>query len=378
MAIDFTKIPSPCYVIDQSLLERNLETLSRIKQETEITLLMALKGFAVWKTFYLFKQIINGVAVSSLNELRLAEKYLSDNLFAYAPAYLPEEFNEIARASKHLTFNSLNELQYYYSKAKTQNHRVSVGLRINPLYSDVTTALYNPADAESRLGIPPENFPEKLPDGIEGLHTHTLCESSAKAFKNLLEAVEKNFGKFFSEIKWLNLGGGHLITRKEYDVELFIKTIKNFKTKYPNLEIIIEPSAAFVWEAGYLVSTVLDVVKNGGIKTAILNVSFTAHMPDCLEMPYQPKILSATETGKYTYRMGGNSCLAGDFIDNWSFDSPLQCGDRIVFNDMIHYTMVKTSFFNGIKHPSIGMWTKDDEFQLFKKFDYNDYKNKLG
>jgi len=277
-----------------------------------------------------------------------------------------------------LVFNSINQYHEYYQQGKLLNSGISFGLRINPGYSDVKTAPYNPADSTSRLGITPENFPEKLPEGIEGLHAHTLCESSAEALKRLLESIEKHFGIFLPEIKWLNLGGGHLMTKKGYDINLLIETLNTFKEKYPHLKIILEPSAAFVWETGYLVSTVLDIVKNGNVSTAILDVSFTAHMPDCLEMPYQPKILSESENGKFFYRIGGNSCLAGDFIGNWSFDKPLETGNQIIFSDMIHYTMVKTSFFNGIKHPSIGIWSKENKFILFKEFGYDDYKNKLG
>ena len=378
MAIDFTKIPSPCFVLDKSLLEKNIETLRRVKKVTGITFLMALKGFATRQVFPFIKNTADGAAVSSLNELKLAHDFLSDNLHAYAPVYLPDEFDEIAQKSRHITFNSLSQFEQYTEKAKQINPLISIGLRINPLYSDVETALYNPASSTSRLGITPENCPDKLPKDIEGLHVHTLCESSAKALEKLLEAIEKHFGKFLPEIKWLNLGGGHLITQKDYDIPLLVKTINKFKANYPNLEIILEPSAAFVWETGYLVATILDIVENGNVSTAILDVSFTAHMPDCLEMPYKPKILSASENGKFIYRMGGNSCLAGDFIGNWLFDKPLKTGNRIVFNDMIHYTTVKTSFFNGVKHPSIGMWTPDNQFVLFKKFGYKDYKNRLS
>ncbi|MCD6367198.1 MAG: carboxynorspermidine decarboxylase [Bacteroidales bacterium] len=378
MAIDFTKIPSPCFVLDKSLLEKNIETLRRVKKVTGITFLMALKGFATRQVFPFIKNTADGAAVSSLNELKLAHDFLSDNLHAYAPVYLPDEFDEIAQKSQHITFNSLSQFEQYTEKAKQINPLISIGLRINPLYSDVETALYNPASSTSRLGITPENCPDKLPKDIEGLHVHTLCESSAKALEKLLEAIEKHFGKFLPEIKWLNLGGGHLMTQKDYDIPLLVKTINKFKANYPNLEIILEPSAAFVWETGYLVATILDIVENGNVSTAILDVSFTAHMPDCLEMPYKPKILSASENGKFIYRMGGNSCLAGDFIGNWLFDKPLKTGNRIVFNDMIHYTTVKTSFFNGVKHPSIGMWTPDNQFVLFKKFGYKDYKNRLS
>ncbi len=378
MAIDFRQIPSPCFVLDQSLLENNLNIIQSVKEKTGVLIFMALKGFGMWKAFHLFKGTIDGAAVSSLNELKLAKDYLSGNLSSYAPVYLPDEFEEIAKTSTHLVFNSINQYHKHYQQGKLLNPGISFGLRINPGYSDVKTALYNPANSTSRLGITPENFPEKLPESIEGLHVHTLCESSAEALKRLLKAIEKHFGKFLPEIKWLNLGGGHLMTKKNYDINLLIETLNTFKEKYPHLKIILEPSAAFVWETGYLVSTVLDIVKNGNVSTAILDVSFTAHMPDCLEMPYQPKILSESENGKFLYRMGGNSCLAGDFIGNWSFDKPLKPGNQIIFSDMIHYTMVKTSFFNGVHHPSIGLWTHENKFITFKEFGYDDYKNRLS
>jgi carboxynorspermidine decarboxylase len=280
--------------------------------------------------------------------------------------------------SSHITFNSLAQFEKFYSK--TQFYNISCGLRINPEYSDVETDLYNPCSPGSRLGIIAENLGKALPEGVEGLHFHTLCESNSFDLEKTLLAVEKKFGHLFNQIKWLNMGGGHLMTRVGYNTDHLIQVLKAFKGKYPHLQLILEPGSAFAWRTGFLVSTVQDIVENKGIKTAMLDVSFSCHMPDCLEMPYKPAILGATDAvpGKPTYRMGGNSCLAGDFFGDWSFDKPLQVGDRIVFEDMIHYTMVKTTMFNGVTHPSIGIWTKNNEFKLVKEFGYEDYKGRMS
>jgi carboxynorspermidine decarboxylase len=251
---------------------------------------------------------------------------------------------------------------------------------VNPEYSEVETALYNPCSPGSRLGILADKLGDALPEGIEGLHFHALCESNPDELRKVLDSFESLFGKYLSQVKWVNFGGGHLMTREGYDTELLITTIQDFKTRYPHLQVILEPGSAFAWDTGFLVSTVEDLVENGVVMTAILNVSFTAHMPDCLEMPYKPVILGASDEviGKPTYRMGGNSCLAGDYMGNWSFDQPLKVGDRVVFTDMIHYTMVKTCTFNGVKHPSIGVWKDQTGFTLLREFGYEDYKNRLS
>jgi carboxynorspermidine decarboxylase len=381
MDIPFDTLPSPCYIIDKSRLLHNLSVIDTVRRESGVSILMALKGFASWQAFSLIKPHCDGGAVSSENETLLAHQYLSKHLHAYAPAYLPEEFETIATLSSHLTFNSISQYEQWHQKAKQYNSQISLGLRVNPEYSDVETALYNPANPLSRLGITEKYFPQKLPPDIEGLHIHTLCESTATAFEKLLENTEKKFGQFFQSLKWINFGGGHLMTHRDYDTPLLIRLLNDFRLRYPHLEVILEPSAAFVWQVGFLVSKVLDIVENETIKTAILNVSFTAHMPDTLEMPYQPKVLGADngDTKKYSYRLGGNSCLAGDFIGNWSFDTPLSIGDTIVFDDMIHYTTVKTTFFNGVKHPYIGLWDNDLEKLIkYKEFSFDDFKNRLG
>jgi carboxynorspermidine decarboxylase len=261
-----------------------------------------------------------------------------------------------------------------------QEKKVSLGLRVNPEFSEVETELYNPCAPGSRLGMIAAQLPDRLPEAIEGLHFHTLCESKSFDLEKTLKAFEDKFGRYFNQIKWVNMGGGHLMTHKDYMIDHLVDLLIDFRTR-TGLEVILEPGSAFAWETGYLVSTVLDVVENHGIKTAMLDVSFAAHMPDCLEMPYKPRIIGShyePVQGKATYRMGGNSCLSGDYVGYWSFDKELKAGDRIVFDDMIHYTMVKTTFFNGVQHPSIGKWNERDGFQLLRSFGYEDYKSKLS
>jgi len=373
------KIPSPCYVIDEILLRKNLEIIQNVAKEAKLEIIIAYKAFALWKVFPILKEYINGAAASSVYEARLAFEEMYCKAHTYAPVYSPNSFNEILKYSKYITFNSINQFNFFIPYIQKSGKKVSLGLRINPEYSAVKTGLYNPCSLGSRLGIISENMPDKLPSEIEGLHIHNLCESDSYALERTMDAVEKKFGEYLKKLKWINFGGGHLITKNDYDIEHLISILKSFKKKY-NLEIILEPGAAFVWETGYLVSTVFDIIENKNIKTAILDISFTAHMPDCLEMPYKPNIIGAIDevSRKPTYRFGGNSCLAGDFVGNWSFNHELKIGEKIIFKDMIHYTMVKTTMFNGVNHPSIGIWTKDNRFELFRKFDYKDYKNRLS
>ena len=377
--INFKLVPSPCYIVDEEKLRKNLTLIRKICIEADVEFILAFKGFASWKLFPVIKEYIKNTSASSLYEAKLAIEEMGTRAHTYAPAYRMDEFEEIIRYSSHISFNSLSQYNRFYPVIKRSGENISTGLRINPGYSPVKTALYNPASPGSRLGIQPEQLGEKLPEGIEGLHFHTLCESNSFDLEKTLEAFISRFEKYFSQIKWVNFGGGHLVSYKGYDVEHLIRLLKDFKNKY-NLQVILEPGAAFVWQTGYLVSSVLDIVENGGIKTAILDVSFTAHMPDSLEMPYKPKIIGATDEikGKPAYRLGGISCLAGDFIGNWSFENELKPGDQIIFEDMIHYTIVKTTMFNGVSHPSIGLWTTDNKFRLLRKFEYNDYKNRLS
>ncbi|MDR2839796.1 MAG: carboxynorspermidine decarboxylase [Paludibacter sp.] len=378
--MDYNKIPSPCYVIDEQLLRENLTLIKSVKERAEVEIILAFKAFATWKVFPIIREYIACSTASSLSEARLAVEEMGSKAHTYAPVYTATEFPQIAACSSHITFNSLAQFEKYFPQTQNHKHQISCGLRINPEVSVVETDLYNPAVAGSRLGIVAADLPEKLPEGVEGLHFHVLCESSSYDLEKVLNAVEADFGKYFSQIKWLNMGGGHLMTRKNYDVEHLIALLKNFKVKYPHLQIILEPGAAFVWQTGVLLATVQDIVENHGIKTAMLDVSFACHLPDCLEMPYKPTIAGATDevVGKPTYRMGGNSCLSGDYVGSWSFEKPLTAGDKIVFEDMIHYTTVKTTLFNGVSHPSIGIWTQNNDFQLIRKFGYEDYKGRMG
>ncbi|NCB69705.1 MAG: carboxynorspermidine decarboxylase [Bacteroidia bacterium] len=376
--MDYSKIPSPCYVLDEVAFRRNLELIKSVKDRAGVEIILAFKAFAMWSIFPIVREYIPYSTASSLAEARLAFEEMGSPAHTYGPAYTDREFPEIVKCSSHITFNSLTQFERLYPQ--TQFYNVSCGLRINPEFSDVETDLYNPCAPGSRLGVVAELLGDTLPAGVEGLHFHTLCESNSYDLEKTLAVVEQKFGHLFGQIKWLNMGGGHLMTKEGYDVEHLITLLQNFKAKYPHLQLILEPGSAFAWRTGVLVSSVVDVVENKGIKTAMLDVSFSCHMPDCLEMPYKPAIVGATDvvTGKPTYRMGGNSCLSGDFYGSWSFDEELKPGDRIVFEDMIHYTMVKTTMFNGVSHPSIGIWTKDNEFKLIREFGYEDYKGRMS
>ena len=376
--MNYSSIPSPCYVLDERAFRNNLALIRSVKERAGVEIILAFKSFAMWCAFPIVREYIPFSTASSLAEARLAFEEMGSRAHTYAPVYTDGEFPVIADCSSHITFNSLTQFARFYPQTVGKN--ISCGLRINPEYSTVETNLYNPCAAGSRLGVVSGSLGDRLPDGIEGFHFHTLCESTSYDLENTLKVVETKFGKYFDRLKWLNMGGGHLMTRKDYDVEHLIQLLKTFKAKYPHLQLILEPGSAFAWQTGVLVSTVVDIVENGGIKTAMLDVSFACHMPDCLEMPYKPTITGATEpiADKPTYRMGGNSCLSGDFCGSWSFDQPLKIGDRIVFEDMIHYTMVKTTMFNGVTHPSIGIWTKDNKFELIRTFGYEDYKGRMS
>lgn len=379
--MDIKKIPSPCFVMDEKLLRDNLTLIKSVKDRAGVNIILAFKAFAMWKSFPIIKEYIKYSTASSIYEAQLAFEEMGSYAHTFSPAYTEENFPPFLRYSSHITFNSISQFERFYPTAKNFDRKISCGLRINPEYSTVETDLYNPCAPGSRLGVVSDILGDRLPEGVEGLHSHTLCESSSYDLEKTLEAIENRFGRFLPHIKWLNLGGGHLMTRKGYDVEHLIGLLKNFKKKYPDLEIILEPGSAFAWDTGVLVSTVTDIVENKGIKTAILDVSFACHMPDCLEMPYKPRIRGAYHepvADKPTYRMGGNSCLSGDFIGDWSFDEPLLVGDKIIFEDMIHYTIVKTTMFNGVPHPSIALWNKDDRLVMYRQFGYEDYKNRMS
>lgn len=379
--IEIHKVPSPCFVMEEDLLRKNLSLIKSVKDKADVNIILAFKAFAMWKSFPIIREYIPYSTASSIYEAQLAYEEMGSLAHTFSPAYTDENFPVFMKYSSHITFNSLSQFERFYPETLKHNKKISCGLRVNPEYSVVETDLYNPATPGSRLGITSEHFGDKLPDGVEGLHFHTLCESTSYDLEKTLEQVEQKFGHFLPKVKWLNMGGGHLMTRKDYDVEHLIKLLQSFKAKYPNLEIIMEPGSAFAWETGILVSTVVDIVENRGIKTAILDVSFACHMPDCLEMPYKPRIRGAYHEpveGRPTYRMGGNSCLSGDFIGEWSFDEPLLIGDRIIFEDMIHYTIVKTTMFNGISHPAIALWNINNELEIYREFGYEDYKNRMS
>ena len=383
MQFNTNDIPSPCFVLNIESLKANLEILNLVQKEAGVKIICALKGYAFWHTFPMLKDYLSGATASSLNEARLIVDEMGVEAHTYCPIYLQEEFKDILIYSSHITFNSFSQWEKYRDFMNEFPKKVSVGLRVNPEYSEVETDLYNPAIPGSRLGITIDKFSETLPEGIDGLHFHTLCENDSYVLERTLAEVEKKFGHLIKQCKWFNMGGGHHITREDYDIEHLINLLIDFKKRYPNLEeVILEPGEAIGWQTGYLKSTIQDIVDSKGIKVAMLDVSFSCHMPDCLEMPYKPKIWGAkdAENGKTIYRMGGSSCLAGDFIGmgDYSFDQELKVGDSIIFDDMIHYTMVKTTFFNGVKHPSIGIIDEDNEFHLLKEFQHYDYKNKLS
>ena len=379
MPIDYNILPSPCYVIDEERFRKNLSLIKHVSDESGAEIIMAFKGFAMWGVFPVLTEYVTGAAASSADEARLCFEEIHSPAHTYSPVYRENDFLSVLGYSSHVTFNSMNQFSKFYHQLAEYPRKVSAGLRINPEFSEISHSLYNPCSPGSRLGITAEDLKDGLPDGIEGFHFHVLFESDSYALEKVLAVVEKKFGNFFPQLKWINMGGGHLITRDGYDEDHLIKILRRFREKY-GLHVILEPGSAFAWETGELVATVEDIVENQGIKTAILDISFTAHMPDCLEMPYKPKIKDATDpvNGKPTYRIGGNSCLSGDFMGDWSFDQSIKPGDRVVFLDMIHYTMVKTTTFNGVHHPSIGMWTKEGKFRLIREFGYQDYKNRLS
>ena len=376
---DYSQFPNPCYILEEDLLRRNLSLIQQVARRADVEIILAFKAFALWKSFPIFREYIRHTTASSPYEARLAFEEFGSPAHTYSPAYTEEDFAEIMRCSSHITFNSLTQYARFYPLTRQAGHPISCGIRINPEYSEIETELYNPCAPGTRFGLMAEQLPEVLPAGIEGFHCHCHCESSSYALEHTLQHLEEKFGAWLPRLRWLNLGGGHLMTRKDYDVEHLINLLTALRMRYPNLHVILEPGSAFAWQTGVLAAKVVDIVENRGIRTAILNVSFTCHMPDCLEMPYQPVISGATmgDCGPYVYRMGGNSCLSGDFIGDWSFDHELQPGEVIVFEDMIHYTTVKTNMFNGIPHPSIALHTTDGKAKVLRSYQYEDYKNRM-
>lgn len=376
-------IDTPYYIVYEDRLRANLEKLKRVAEAADVKIIMAFKANALWKTFPVIKEYFHSSTASSLNEMKLSLDYLGHDVHAYCPVYTERTFPEFLKGCSHITFNSLAQYEKFRPQIEAADRKVSVGLRVNPHCSVIETDIYNPCVPGSRFGENPDKLANGLPAGIEGLHFHALCESDSHDLEKVLDAFIEQYGHLLPGLKWLNMGGGHLITRKDYDTKHLIKLMKRLHERYPNLEIILEPGSAFTWQTGDLVTEVLDVVEDAGIKTAIIDASFACHMPDCLEMPYQPRVEEAIGTvadgadSPYRYRLGGNSCLSGDFVGDWSFDHPLKPGDRLTLCDMNHYTTVKTNMFNGIQHPSIWLKPISGEPQLLREFTYDDYKTRM-
>lgn len=376
MNIDFDLLKTPCYVVDENLLLKNLELLKEVQDRTGCSILLAQKGFSMYSVYPLIGKYLKGVTSSSLFEAKLGYEEMGKEVHIYAPAYREDEFDEIIKYSDHIVFNSFNQWNKFKDKIKNANKHIECGIRINPEYAEIETDIYNPCFENSRLGTTLDNFLEENLEGIDGLHFHTMCEQNSDTLERTLKVVEEKFGKYLKGMKWLNFGGGHHITRPDYDVEKLIKCILYMKEKY-DLKIYLEPGEAVALNTGYLVSTVLDTVKNN-MDIAIMDTSAACHMPDVLEMPYRPNIINSgmPNEKKYTYRLGGPTCLAGDIIGDYSFEEPLKPGDKLVFCDMAHYSMVKNNTFNGINLPDIVLWGKEGA-KVIKTFDYEDFKRRL-
>lgn len=374
--IPFSNYPSPCFLLDEKLLRKNLILIQDVAKQSGAKIILALKGFSMYSTFPMVRQYVPGTTASSINEARLGGLEFGGEVHAYNVAYLDDEFKEMMHYCGHITFNSLAQWQKFKDRIQQNEKKISCAIRINPEYSEVETDLYNPCIPGSRLGVTANHFDKILPKGIDGLHMHNLCEKDSYALERTWLEIEKKFGFLLTQISWFNMGGGHLITKEGYDTAHLIQFIQSIYKKYPNIkEIIMEPGSAFAWQTGYLNTRVLDIVESGGKEVAIIDASISAHMPDCIEMPYTPRIIGAeiSDSGPYTYQIGGLTCLAGDHIGPYSFEKPLKEGDLIVFEDMMHYTMVKTTTFNGVNLPSIAVYKEENIFVLIKSFGYEDY-----
>ena len=377
----FEGLSRPAYILEETRLRENLELISGVAKAADIEIILAFKAYALWKTFPIFREYISATTASSLYEALLGKEEFGSLAHTFSPAYTDYEIDDIARCSSHLSFNSLTQMDRFAQRTRTVNPSISLGLRVNPEYSEVGTEIYNPCAPGTRFGISADKLPAQVPDYIDGFHCHCHCESSAETFVRSLGHIEEKFSGWFKQLKWINFGGGHLMTRKDYNVSLLIETLEGFHKRYPWLKVILEPGSAFGWQTGPLVSQIVDVVENKGIRTAILNVSFTCHMPDCLEMPYKPTVRFAKtldkNEGEHVYRLGGDSCLSGDFMGYWQFDHELQTGENVIFEDMLHYTTVKTNMFNGISHPSIMLVKENGDLVLLREYTYEDYKNRM-
>lgn len=378
------EIPTPFYIVYEDRLRRNLELIDHVKREAGVNIIMAFKANALWRTFPIIREYCQAATASSLNEMKLGNDELGSEIHSYCPAYTPETIKEYMASSTHITFNSVSQWERFRDTIQAHNangaRHISPGLRVNPQCSVIETDIYNPALPGSRFGVTAEQLDGNLPEGLEGLHFHSLCESTSYDLEKVLEAFEAQFGQYLPKVKWVNMGGGHLMTRQGYDINHLISLLKAFRNRYPWIEVILEPGSAFTWRTGDLITSVVDVVENQGVKTAIVDVSFACHMPDCLEMPYQPAITESVpvDNNLPTYRLGGNSCLSGDFVGDWSFATPLKMGDRLTLEDMNHYTTVKTNMFNGIQHPAIVLCRANGECEYLRQYTYEDYKSRMS
>ncbi len=401
----YSAIPTPCYVLESERLEKNAKILEIVRQQSGAKVLLALKGYAFWREFGILRQKLNGCCASGLYEAKLAFEEFGGResqkeICVYSPAFKEAEMSAILPLATSIIFNSFYQYATYKDRILDKNKQlenlglspIKMGLRINPLYSEVTPVIYNPCSKVSRLGITPNGFERGVKEhgleGVSGLHFHTHCEQNADALCRTLEHVERHFKPYLENMEWVNFGGGHHITRSDYDVNLLIQTIKDFKERYHNIEVVLEPGEAIGWQCGFLIASVIDIVKNDQ-EIAILDASFSAHMPDCLEMPYRPSIFKISiendeelievekgeNQGAFSYFLGGPTCLAGDFMGSFSFETPLKRGDKIVFQDMLHYTIVKNNSFNGVPLPSLAKLDQQG-FKILKNFSYEDYKNR--
>ncbi len=377
MQKEYVQAPSPCYLLEEAKLRANLELMRRVQQESGCTIILALKGFAMWSAFPLVRQYLKGCTASSLWELQLSNEKFGGENHIYSAAFRDDEFDEVCALAGHIVFNSVAQWQRFGPKALKAG--ISCGLRVNPGIAEVTTDLYNPCFSGSRLGVRPEHLEGAELSGLEGLHAHALCENAAASSVKLIDAFEQKFGHLIPNLQWVNFGGGHLMTHKDYDVQKLIDRIRAFREKW-KVKVYLEPGGAVAWRTGPLIASVLDIVPTDQLPVAILDISATAHMPDVLEMPYRPAITDAAEANekKHTYRLGGGSCLAGDVIGDYSFDAPLEVGSRLVFEDMIHYTMVKTTMFNGVRHPDIAILRESGKLDVLRHFTYEDFRDRLS
>lgn len=384
--MNITEIPTPFYIVYEDRLRHNLEIINRVEREAGVNIIMAFKANALWRTFDIIREYNRDCTASSLNELRLGREELGGEVHSYCPAYTDQTIDSYLQGSTHLTFNSISQFERFkdrlqaYNESNDETRRVSPGLRVNPQCSVIETDIYNPALPGSRFGVTREQLGDSMPQGIEGLHFHQLCESTSYDLAKVLDAFVAQFGEFLPQVKWVNMGGGHLMTREGYDIEHLIELLKGFKERFPWLQVIMEPGSAFTWRTGDLITEVVDIVDNQGVRTVIIDASFACHMPDTLEMPYKPIITGSIEpeTAPYKYRLGGNSCLSGDYMGDWGFDKPLTQGQRLILEDMNHYTTVKTTMFNGLQHPALVFCDSGGNCRYLRQFDYSDYKNRMS